>query len=241
MRNLLVVLVLSWVPLASATVTFSNTAITEHSSFSTTSVIAFPSNNTLTDTLFASCFWGTTSAVTASIADSQSNKWVAADDGKVNNTSGGVYSAQSWMVTSAKSGANTVTVTFSESEYSVCVVGELNYTGAAFDKAYTGFNITASSMSVGPITTTHAGDVLFCWGGNASSNSIIAATGSWTVAKQVNGGNEFGFLMYEIVSSAGSYSCTGTISGGADGIAQVTSITAPSAPSHATATKTSWF
>jgi hypothetical protein len=194
-----------------------------------------------TNTLLLSCSTNTTvgdiivvvmemgaQAGTSSCADNLSNSWSATG---VSNLSGNntlyCYS------TTTTGGAETVTVTTTNTAAPVMFSLEMSAPGIAFDAAGTAALNTSSTTWTQPaVTTTMANDVVISWGGNNSTNLTYTAGAGYTiptgtcaanssgVCGQASGGNQSGFVEYQIVTTATSYTPTATLNTAAIGASQ---------------------
>jgi len=114
-------------------------------------------------------------------------------------------------------GTETATVTFTGGT-SFCVCMGVEFSGvkatspldvSAFQNSIT----TCTSCTLTAVTTTAANDLVVSVGGNGSTNNTFTAGSGYTISTngQVSGGNQSGFVEYQAVTTATTYTPTVTI------------------------------
>ena len=169
--------------------------------------LAFSSVQTAGDLNVVIVAWGDSTSTVASVVDSKGNTYAAA--GAITASSGNeseqIFYAKN--VVAASAGANTVTVTFSNS----VIQAELRmaeYSGIDTVAPLDGFSGavgTGLTQNSGSLTTTNANDLLVAGNGLAS---VTTAAGTGYTLRMTTGEGEI--LEDEIVSTAGSYSASST-------------------------------
>jgi len=107
---------------------------------------------------------------------------------------------------------------------------------AGFDAAGTAVNNGASTTWTLPgVTTTHASDLVIGFGGNGSANDTFTAGSGYTIPSgscgantagacgQASGGAQCGFVEYQVVTTATTYTPAATVSGSISGSSQTIS------------------
>ena len=169
--------------------------------------LAFSSAQAAGDLNVVIVAWGDSTSTVASVVDSKGNTYAAA--GAITASSGNeseqIFYAKN--VVAASAGANTVTVTFSNS----VIQAELRmaeYSGIDTTSPLDGFSGavgTGLTQNSGSLTTTNANDLLVAGNGLAS---VTTAAGTGYTLRMTTGEGEI--LEDEAVTTAGSYSASST-------------------------------
>ena len=169
--------------------------------------LAFSSAQTAGDLNVLIVAWGDSTSTVASVVDSKGNTYAAA--GAITASSGNesqqIFYAKN--VVAASAGANTVTVTFSNSVIQA-EVRMAEYSGidtAAPLDGFSGAVGTGLTQNSGSLTTTNANDLLVAGNGLAS---VTTAAGTGYTLRMTTGEGEI--LEDETVATAGSYSAGST-------------------------------
>jgi hypothetical protein len=170
------------------------------STSTTTESAAFASNNTLGNAIIVAC-GGTGSSYTLSVSDSAGNSYTP-----VTTQTGTSLGVQIFWCSSCKAGSNTVTVTASTSiTYLYVACHEYSGLAGTVDQTLSATGSSGTLMSVGPVTTTHANELLFC---AAMPGSGISAAGSgYTLRQSASMSGDAG-TEDQLVATIGSYSAT---------------------------------
>jgi hypothetical protein len=187
--------------------------------------VAYPGAQTAGNLNVVAIGWNDTTATISSVTDTLGNSYqlavpVAQLSGAQPLSQAIYYAAN---IVSAAAGANSAMVTFSTSA-SFPDIRIAEYSGLAtsspFDVGSSGTGNSASP-SVGPITTTAANEVLV----GAGMNTNVLSAGAGYTSRIVTA-NDFDLLEDDIVTSAGSYTCTAGISASGPWVLQVAAFSA---------------
>ena len=170
--------------------------------------VTFSAATTSGDLLVAYVIWDNTNSV--SVSDSLGNIYTSA----VAPTawSNGAYSAQIFYSVSQRSGANTVTATFTAGVRLFGIVYAHEYRGVSQTSP---IDVTAAaagasgSLNSGFATTTNSGDLMFA--GGVTANMITGAGAGYTARSTAHGN----ITEDKAVSGTGYYNATASNSGGA--------------------------
>jgi IPT/TIG domain-containing protein len=169
--------------------------------------IAYPAGQTGGDLNVVAVMWGDTISAVSSVTDSKGNTYaLAMGPTKVTGLTSAIYYAKN-----IASGSNTITVKFNQTA-SYPNVNVLEYSGLDTANpldvraAATGSGTTANS---GSATTTSASELIV---GAGNPTSVFTSAGSGFTSRIINA---FGGISEDkIVSSAGSYNATATLTSG---------------------------
>ena len=168
---------------------------------------------------------------TASVSDTLGNTWTPVSDAIVSDSTHGANAgagAQMFYTINQTTGSDTINVTYSASVPRRCVVAS-EYTGVAGSNPLEGevhlLDSTSKSITVGPLSTTNAADLLF-----ACSMSDNGDVGTWTVGAgyTLRQTDTRDIAEDQFVSAPGSYSATSTASSGASFVSQLAAFKAAS-------------
>lgn len=179
--------------------------------------LAYPSANQLGNLLIVAASWGTGSATSATITDTQTNTWALV---AFQNYAADFQCAALYAAYNAKAGANSVTVTWpSSADFRRVAIGE--YGGIVTSSALDGTPVsatgtgsqTANAITSGNVTTTQAGDLIVGVVEQTFEDGTITAGTSPLVytARDGQGGMSFEDA---VQPSAGAVAATWTITGG---------------------------
>ena len=195
-----------------------------------TSGVTLASPITAGNLIVAYLIWDNTGSAT--VSDSLGNVYASA--GSTTRWGTGNYSAEIFYAINARSGANTVTATFTTAVKSFGIVYAHEYSGirqtAPVDVSASAVG-SSGSLSSGPATTTNDVDLLFA---GAVSANFLPSPGAGYTARSTAHGN---MTEDRIVSAKGTYSATASNSSGAWGIQMVAfkgASTTPSTPPNNT-------
>jgi hypothetical protein len=165
--------------------------------------LAYGSNNTASNILFAACRFGL-GASNFGCTDSRGNTYAKI----IEYNQATLGSLVVWLCVSCAAGANTVTVTNTTSVSRRLAIAE--YTGpGTFDKSAVAEGTSTTPNSGNTATTTQATELLF--GAGAANNVPVFTAGSGYVLRQ-SVSNKMA-IEDQIVTSTGTYAATFTLDG----------------------------
>jgi len=191
--------------------------------------VAFSSNNTAGNLIVISSPWQSSGSPTASISDTEGNTYATAVGRLAHNLTNPFYS-QIWYAKNIKGGANTVTITYSQSLAGVGAGADMEIDEYSGLDASNPFDVsgsaTGSSAAVSSSTsTTNAANELIVglYGGQGGTSSA----GSGFTLREASGND---ITEDKIVSIVSSYQTTFTQSGAVGWIAAMATFRASGSP-----------